>query len=142
MPKFSKSSTRQLISAHADLQTLFLEVIQYFDCKVIEGHRSIERQQELFHKGFSKVDGVKIKGKHNYTPSLALDVVPYPIDWNNTKRMYFFGGFVKGIAEKLHKENKIKHRLRWGGDWDSDTEVTDQTFIDLPHFELIINQKN
>jgi hypothetical protein len=26
--------------------------------------------------------------------------------------------------------------LRWGGDWDSDTEVNDNGFDDLVHFEL------
>ena len=28
--------------------------------------------------------------------------------------------------------------LRWGGDWDSDSNTLDQDFIDLPHFELVI----
>ena len=28
-------------------------------------------------------------------------------------------------------------RLRWGGDWDSDLEVDDNDFDDLPHFELV-----
>jgi len=27
-------------------------------------------------------------------------------------------------------------RLRWGGDWDGDTELDDNKFDDLPHFEL------
>ena len=26
--------------------------------------------------------------------------------------------------------------VRWGGDWDDDTEVKDTGFKDLPHFEL------
>lgn len=26
--------------------------------------------------------------------------------------------------------------LRWGGDWDSDTEVNDNSFDDLVHFEI------
>ena len=26
--------------------------------------------------------------------------------------------------------------LRWGGDWDQDTEVKDNRFDDLGHFEL------
>ena len=28
-------------------------------------------------------------------------------------------------------------RLRWGGDWDGDNELRDQTFNDLVHFEVI-----
>ena len=27
-------------------------------------------------------------------------------------------------------------KIRWGGDWDNDTEVKDTGFKDLPHFEL------
>ena len=27
--------------------------------------------------------------------------------------------------------------LRWGGDWDVDTELKDNDFDDLPHFELL-----
>ena len=27
--------------------------------------------------------------------------------------------------------------LRWGGDWDRDTEVRDNTFDDLVHFEIV-----
>ena len=28
-------------------------------------------------------------------------------------------------------------KIRWGGDWDSDNIMKDQTFNDLPHFEII-----
>lgn len=28
-------------------------------------------------------------------------------------------------------------KIRWGGDWDLDTDLKDNTFDDLPHFELI-----
>ena len=41
------------------------------------------------------------------------------------------GGMIKGIA----KEKGIK--IRWGGDWDSDGEVLDQTFMDLVHIEVL-----
>jgi peptidoglycan L-alanyl-D-glutamate endopeptidase CwlK len=51
--------------------------------------------------------------------------------------MHYFAGYVKATAEQLKKDQLICHDIRWGGDWDSDTEVNDQTFIDLPHFELI-----
>ena len=45
-------------------------------------------------------------------------------------KTYAFGGFVKGVAS----QKGIK--IRWGGDWDSDNDLHDQNFIDLPHFEL------
>lgn len=28
-------------------------------------------------------------------------------------------------------------KIRWGGDWDGDWIHTDQSFHDLPHFELV-----
>jgi len=40
-------------------------------------------------------------------------------------------------AERLYNEGKITHKLRWGGDWDSDKVFDDQNFDDLPHFELV-----
>ena len=69
--------------------------------------------------------------KHNSFPSLAVDVAPYPINWSDKERFYFFAGYVKATADQM----KIK--IRWGGDWDGDTKVRDQTFMDLPHYELI-----
>ena len=44
---------------------------------------------------------------------------------------------MKGKADELYIAGKMKHRIRWGGDWDGDTDVKDQKFMDLPHFELI-----
>ena len=41
-----------------------------------------------------------------------------------------------GIVNERAKQLGIK--LRCGGDWDGDTETTDQKFHDLPHFELIL----
>ena len=128
MPNFGTRSQNNLSEAHPDLQKVFNEVIKHFDCAVIEGHRGQEEQDKAFHSGKSKLKFPE--SKHNQSPSLAVDVVPWPVDWNDEKRFYYFAGFVKGIAAELGIE------LRWGGDWDSDTEVDDQTFNDLPHFEL------
>jgi peptidoglycan L-alanyl-D-glutamate endopeptidase CwlK len=44
---------------------------------------------------------------------------------------------VLGVAERLYNEGRISHRLRWGGDWDMDTKVSDNDFDDLVHFELV-----
>ena len=44
--------------------------------------------------------------------------------------MTYFAGMVMGIA----KAKGIG--LRWGGDWDQDTEVKDNGFDDMPHLEL------
>ena len=128
MPKFGKKSMSKLETCHEDLQQLFYQVIKQFDCSVLEGHRGEELQNKYFNEGKSKVKFPK--GKHNANPSNAVDVVPWPIDWDDTDRMYYFAGFVKGIAAMLDIP------LRWGGDWNDNTEVKDTGFKDLPHFEL------
>lgn len=147
MPKFGNRSKENLDTADKFLQLIFNQVIEYFDCSVLYGHRAPAEQFELFKQGRrlengvwvienkSKVvtykDGTDKKSMHNEYPSLAVDVVPYPLDWNDTKRFYMFVGFVRGVAYKLGIP------LRVGADWDGDTEVKDQNFNDLAHFELL-----
>lgn len=136
MPKFSNKSLEQLRTAHTTLQNLFQEVILRIDCSILKGHRGEEEQNAAVERGASKTKYPF--SKHNSLPSFAVDVYPYPYDWdhpdsfNNIKKFYFFAGVVKGIAWELG----IK--IRWGGDWDSDNDLTDQNFNDLPHWELII----
>lgn len=129
MPNFSLVSKTKLLTCHPELQRLFLEVIKHWDCQILEGHRGKEAQNKAFKEGNSKLQWPK--GKHNKLPSLAVDVAPYPIDWKDTQRFIYFAGFVKGVAATLG----IK--LRYGGDWDSDTQMTDENFRDLVHWEII-----
>jgi peptidoglycan L-alanyl-D-glutamate endopeptidase CwlK len=135
MARFGKSSLSRLETCHEDLQLLFLQVVSTFDCSIICGYRGEEEQNEAFDKNLSKLKFPD--SKHNAYPSMAIDVIPYPVAWHDLKRMHYFAGYVKATAEQLKKDQLISHDIRWGGDWDSDTEVNDQTFIDLPHFELI-----
>lgn len=119
-----------------DLQVLFYEVIKHFDCTIIEGHRNKEEQEKAFVAGFSKAHWPD--GKHNSQPSMAVDVAPYPTDWNNKKRFYFFAGFVKAIAQKLKDEGKITHGIKFGADIESDKDLDDEGLCALVHFELIV----
>ena len=128
MPRFSKKSLSKLETCDKRLQDLFLRVVKKFDCTIIEGHRSKDRQNKLFDEGKSKLKYPK--GKHNATPSKAVDVAPYPIDWNDRERFTYFAGYVLGIAYQMGL------KIRWGGDWDMDTQVKDNNFDDLPHFEI------
>lgn len=131
MPKFGTASTERLATADPRLQKLFNEVIKTFDCTVIEGHRTKEKQNEYFAQGKSKLKWPE--GKHCSDPSLAVDVAPYingSISYN-TNHCCYFAGYVMGIADSLGIG------IRWGGDWDMDNEaMTDQTFQDLLHYEL------
>ena len=128
MPKFSERSQRELATCQPALQLVFNRVIKTFDCTIIEGFRGEERQNEYFRTNRSQISWPD--GKHNKTPSWAVDVAPCPIDWEDVRRFYLFAGFV--IATGLD----LKIPLRWGGDWDGDFLWRDQKFHDLPHFEL------
>ena len=129
MPHFSVNSSARLNTCHIDLQRLFNRVVRDFDCTILEGHRGEIDQNEYVRAGKSKLPYPH--SKHNFEPSFAVDVAPYPIDWSDHERFYFFAGFVKGIAASMNIS------IRWGGDWDSDTQVKDQTFMDLQHFEIV-----
>ncbi len=127
--KYSKRSKEKLESAHPDLQHLFNEVIKVIDCTIIYGHRTEVEQEEQFRLGHTPLHFPK--SEHNKNPSLAVDVVPYPIDWDNRERFVYLAGIVKGIA------SQFGIKMRWGGDWDNDNQLHDQTWMDLPHYELL-----
>ena len=128
MPRYSKRSKERLATCDEKLQGVFNEVIKHVDCSILEGHRSKERQNKLYDEGRTKVRYPT--GRHNASPSKAVDVTPYPVDWDDRERQTLFAGFVLGIA----RAKGIK--LRWGGDWDQDFQVADNKFDDFPHFEI------
>lgn len=128
MAEYGSRSRSNLETAHRDLQKLFNIVILHYDCSILEGHRGEFDQNKYYDEGKSKLQWPA--SKHNKSPSLAVDAAPYPIDWRDEKRFYHFAGFVKGCAAMMGL------KLRWGGDWDSDNDLNDQTFMDLCHFEI------
>jgi len=136
---FGAESEKCLGTCHQEIQAVIRKVMswQVIDFSVIEGHRPTERQQMLFREGRTKIDGVVKKGKHNYIPSDAADIMPYPrvINgvnvWKDERRFTILAGLMYAAAAELGV------RLSWGGDWDSDGNANDQSFHDLPHFERI-----
>ena len=129
MNKFSAISRERLATCDEKLQMVFQQVIKYFNCSIIEGHRGEVLQHLYFTQGKTQLDWPL--GKHNKIPSEAVDVMPYPINWYDKKRMCYFAGYVMSTGLLLG----IK--LRWGHDWDGDTDLNDQKFNDGPHYELI-----
>jgi len=90
------------------------------DFTVLEGHRDEHRQNKLFREGFSQLKFPK--SKHNYYPSKAVDIAPYPTDWDDIEAFKYLGKVMKETAEYLGIS------LKWGGDW--------KEFKDYGHFEL------
>lgn len=118
MSKFSDTSLNNLSTCHPDLIRLFTEVIKHWDCRVTYGHRDEETQNRLFNMT-PKVTRLEWPNSaHNKMPSMAADVIPYPVDWEDRPRFWLFRGRVYGVAEMMGI--KLKKTIKW----------------DLPHFEL------
>lgn len=136
---FGQKSLRHLNECEDDLKKVLLKSISIspYDFSIIEGHRPVEEQIKAYRNGFSKIDGVNKKGKHNYIPSKAVDVLPYPANidgksvWDDKWRFFVIAGVILSVS------NDMGISIRWGGDWDGDGSRADQSLHDLPHFELI-----
>jgi peptidoglycan L-alanyl-D-glutamate endopeptidase CwlK len=156
---YGATSLERLGTVHPVLQDLMKKVGAEFPNTILEGHRSEEQQRKNVEKGVSKT----MNSKHLPTPAMAVDAAPDPLSWpqaakllgrietvaglmsdeqgteimslvegyvREVARWYYFGGFVLGVAEETGVD------IRWGGDWDGDRSLEDQTFHDLPHFEV------
>ena len=142
--KFGERSEKNLATCHEDLQKIHREAIKTskVDYGISEGHRSLERQKELFDEGKSRIDGISKKGKHNYFPSQATDVYAYVSGRKDLAfdkvHLAYIAGHIMETARRLYETGEIKHQLRWGGNWDGDgTLLVDQSLKDMPHFELL-----
>jgi peptidoglycan L-alanyl-D-glutamate endopeptidase CwlK len=129
MYKFGKRSRARLKGVDSRLVNVLNELIKVMDVTIIEGVRSAETQNKYFKDGKSKLDGINKKSNHQL--GKAVDLAPYPINWEESNRFYYMGGMMRGIAKQLNL------KIRWGGDWDSDGETKDQTFMDLVHIEIL-----
>ena len=75
---------------------------------------------------------------------MAVDVAPYEkggIDWSKSQ-VLFFAGYVKGISDQLYRIGVISHRIRLGADWNQNNDIDDETFLDYPHFEIVLNERD
>ena len=96
MYKFGKRSKQRLKGVDAKLVNVLNELVKIMDVTIIEGLRTKERQEELVKQGASKTKFSKhIEGK-------AVDVAPYPIDWEDRDRFHYMGGMIRGIAQQLN----------------------------------------
>jgi len=145
--KLGKQSKQKLSTCHSDLQKIINLAITRtnIDFGISEGHRDIERQYELFLEGKSKIDGINKKGKHNYDPSLAVDIFIYHPEYETRSKLAYdkvhlayVSGIITCCAEELFEKGEIENTIRWGANWDGDGVIDyDQSFDDYPHFELI-----
>lgn len=142
MPSFGAKSKERLATCDPRLQRIMEKVVEQYDCTILEGRRSWERQQELLDATPPKTTLEPGLSKHNMPlgwtepeenwMSKAVDAAPYPIDWEDPKRFIYFAGLVIATGWVLGV------KIRWGGNWDMDQIIIDdQNFDDLPHFEIV-----
>ena len=66
--------------------------------------------------------------KHCY--GKAVDLVPYPVDWNDLKK---FDAIAQAM---LQAAKELGISIRWGADWDGDGKPRERGESDSPHFEI------
>lgn len=132
--KLGTRSKNNLKGVHPDLVKVVEKAIGLTtqDFTVIEGVRTTKRQQELYAQGrtapgniVTNADGVKKKSNHQAKADgygHAVDIVPYPVDWDSISKFDNIAVAMKLAACELGVD------IVWGGDW--------KNFKDYPHFEL------
>lgn len=155
--KFGKASRAKIARCHPDLRKVIneAELISPIDLTIIETIRRRETQQDYFARGRTKPgriithrDGVSRRSNHQArhpvtgkwlddddpnAVSYAVDIGPFPLDWNDAF------GFGVVYAVMMQAAANVGVNLRSGADWDSDGDRSDQKFDDWPHFELGAN---
>jgi hypothetical protein len=132
--RWGSRSLRRLQTCDERLQNLMTAALTDDRCPcdvtVIEGHRSNERQAELYNRG-RVTPGPKVtnarpgQSRHNSMPSQAVDVGPCDrsgaVLWDNKALFNRWGAHVEEVARELGIS------IRWGGRF---------SFYDGAHFEL------
>ncbi len=116
-------STAALANAHPLLKSLFAHVQKDYPnlkFQILESRRGEKDQEKAFAAGNSKAHFGQ--SPHNYTPAVALDITPLPLDWNDIKAFKALSVPILATAKKLSIP------ISWGGSWKS--------FKDYPHYEL------
>ncbi len=136
MPRFGRRSKSRLKGVNAKLVNVLNEAIKIYDFTIIEGVRTKRRQKQLYDQGKTKV----LHSKH--MDGFAVDIAPYPVNFEDIKRFFYLAGIIKIIGMRLGAN------IRWGGDWNQDQVFTSrdvanktgtdstQNFNDYVHFEI------
>ena len=131
-------SRANLAGVHPDLVRVVEHAIQITrqDFFVVEGVRTPERQSELYAQGRTAPGPVvtwtktsrHFRGVDGY--GRAVDLVPWPIDWNTPAKFDAIYAAMMAAAEEAGVA------VRSGMDWDGDGNPRERGESDSPHFEL------
>ena len=132
-------SRARLAGVHPDLIKVVERAIKITgqDFMVLEGVRTLARQKELYAQGRTK-PGKVVTWTLNSRPipkadglGHAVDLVPFPVDWNTLSKFDAMAKAMKAAAAELGIP------IRWGADWDNDGKPREKGETDSPHFELV-----
>lgn len=124
----TKTELRRFSEIHPDLQAVVKEAEKTVEFYIVCGHRNEVDQFKAFMQKKSKLSWPK--SKHNKAPSEAVDLCPWPIDWEDVPK------FVLIYTAMVKAAKKLGIKVRCGADFDSDGNLKNDKFRDLPHFEL------
>lgn len=152
--QFGTTSRQRLATVEPKLRAVVERALELTteDFSVDCGVRTLRQQMQLYAKGRSiaelRAAGIPagilarpgepkvtwtLKSRHLPNAnglSNAVDLVPYPVDWNDLARFDAVAKAVFAAAKEL------KVRVRWGADWDQDGNRREKGEYDSPHFEL------
>lgn len=145
---FGKTSQERLATVEKDLRNVCTLALckSPIDFMVLEGRRTVQRQHELYGQGrtAAQLQAAGVDPKYakpsmpkvtwtlnsNHFTGRAVDLVPYPVDWNDTSKF-------DAIAKAMFAAAKdLGVTIRWGADWDRDGNPRERGESDSPHFEL------
>lgn len=117
---------------HPDMRRVVDMVMswQVMDMTVIRTKTTPAEQAVKVAQGVSKTHNSKHLPDENGHAG-AIDLAPYPIDWNDKKRF----GILMGLMMAAAKVQGVQ--IRVGGNWDGDNDFHDNTPEDPGHFELV-----
>lgn len=147
----SKLSLSRLEDVHPDLVKIVKRAIEITpqDFMVVEGIRTEERCYINYGKGrtveqciakgvpakfaqpkLSKVTWLANPLSSKHVTGKAVDLVPYPVDWNDLSKFDQVAQAMFAAAKELGVS------IRWGADWDNDGNHREKGEYDSPHFEI------
>lgn len=138
MPSFSKRSLANRNQLHPLLKKIVDVAIRRYDFTILDAQRGRAEQEKAFKGGFSNAHFGQ--SAHNWVPAIAMDLAPYPIDWDNLgafKELFNVIGYYdakQGDGFGIAKDLKIP--LRAGLDWNRNGKWTDENWNDWGHYEL------
>mgnify|MGYP001941353691 FL=1 len=149
--QLSKRSLSRLAGVDDKLVAVVKRAIEISDVDfmVLEGVRSKEQCMINYGKGrtaaqcsakgvpakYANPSAAKVTWLNNpfaskHCEGKAVDLVPYPVDWNDLKKFDLIAQAMLQAAKELGVP------VRWGADWNNNGKPRERGESDSPHFEI------